>query len=62
MAQGRDPLASGTISGSSREEITPSSKFVEGSNAATKGKEKTSEIPAVSAVCSINEQAIDDSL
>ncbi|KAN0124521.1 hypothetical protein V8E52_002170 [Russula decolorans] len=48
--QGRDPLAPGTISGSSREEITPSSIFVEGSSAAAKGKEKTSEIPAVPAV------------
>jgi hypothetical protein len=60
--QGRDPLAPGTISGSSREEITPSSIFVEGSSAAAKGKEKTSEIPAVPAVRSINEQAINNNL
>ncbi|KAI0285069.1 hypothetical protein BGY98DRAFT_450964 [Russula aff. rugulosa BPL654] len=46
-AQGRGPLVPGTISGSSREEITPSSIFVEGSSAAAKGKAKTSEIPAV---------------
>jgi len=50
-AQGRDPLAPGTISGSTWEQITPSSIFVEGSNVVVaKGKEKTSEIPAVPVV------------
>lgn len=52
----------GTISGSSQEDITPSSIFVEGSSAAAKEKEKTSEIPTVPAVRSIKEQAINNNL
>ena len=55
-------MAAGTIPGSSREEINPSSIFVEGSSAAAKGKEKTSEIPAVPAVRSIKKLAINDNL
>ena len=71
-AQGRDPLTFGTISGTSQEDIASSSIFVKGSttfdpstnilSAAAKGKEKTSEIPAVPAVRSINEQAINNNL
>jgi hypothetical protein len=52
----------GTITGSSREDITPSSIFVEGSSAVARGKEKTSEIPAVPVVRSIKEQAINSNL
>lgn len=59
------------MSGSGREDITPSSIFVEGSSldpsanmlsAAAREKGKTSEIPAVPAVRSINEQAINYNL